>query len=248
LNLLSYQGLWAYLTNVSCWAWPTYNLSATRRTPIEACSPDIFAIDSKRLKLDPSLIVPSEAEDLMARAIPCYERLAGHEYRLLAARLADSPLLRASVAAHLAHFGRSRIVLKSPFNTFRVCQLLEIFGPAVKAIHIHRDGYQTADSISRNRFIYHRAGRLTSPSASWATHVETALEAEAYVPTLRLALEDLRRNPMAALRQVFEYLEIVASPRLPEGAPSVAPASHRATRDPTIEDLHKRLGRKPRMH
>lgn len=109
LNLLAYQRKWAYLTNVSCWAWPTYNLAGTLRSSFEEEGPEVFRRDSKELRLDGDLILPSEAEDLMSRAIPSYDHIREHEYRLLEPRIADQALLTRALQAHARHFGRTRV-------------------------------------------------------------------------------------------------------------------------------------------
>jgi thymidylate synthase len=174
LNLLAFQQRFAYLTNVSCWAWPTYHLARTRKRPFATLGPGIFSADSKRLKLDARLVLPTEGEDVLARAIPCYERLRGHEYRLLPAHVRDPALLMGSLRAHLEHFERSAIVVKSPFNAFRIGELRALLGDAVRIVHIHRDGYAAAASIAANGFAYRwRDGSALRAEQAWSARRST---------------------------------------------------------------------------
>lgn len=247
LNLLAFQRTWAYLTNVSCWAWPTYNLNSTLRASFEGKGPGVFRRDSKELRLNGDLILPSEAEDLMSRAIPSYDHIRGHEYRLLEPRIADEALLTQALQAHARHFGRTRVVLKSPFSTFRLRQFARIFGASLRVIHIHRDGYEAAASIGENSFVYYTQEGLSTPAMGWAAHVHAALDAEPHIPILRVALEGVRRDAETELKRVFDWLELDAVPRLPAAGPPPRAVAQTAPPEEVIERAHARLGRAARV-
>jgi hypothetical protein len=86
-NLMAYSGEFAFMSSVSCWAWPAYGLRHSRRQLFSRRPADeIFSCDSKTLRLDERLIVPSEAEDVLQRSLPVYTHLRGHTYLMHSTR------------------------------------------------------------------------------------------------------------------------------------------------------------------
>lgn len=212
-NLLAAHGAFAFFTNVSCWAWPTYGLAHTAKKLFTDLGDHAFAIDTKALKLDPRLIVPAEAEDIFQRAIPCYTHLGGHEYQLTNPKLADPDVLDRAIAAHLDYLRSRRFLAKSPFNTFRIVELHQRFGARCRFIHLCRNGYDVAASIRANGFTYHHRGRRLTAEAAWATHVDTALRHASRVPMLLLRYEDLIDDPDRELARLFDWLGLDLQPR-----------------------------------
>jgi hypothetical protein len=107
--------------------------------------------------------------------------------------------LDAAAGAHLAHFGSDSLLVKSPFNSFRIARLEQHWGIKAKYIHIIRDQHETADSMVRNRFEFATAGRqLDALSARelFVSAVETAAPADRTI-TIRRA--DMLRDPGGTL-------------------------------------------------
>ncbi|MFF7081785.1 sulfotransferase [Streptomyces lavendulae] len=157
-NCLAHTGQYAYFTTASCWAWPTRNLNHPDRSSFEDLDEQVLAVDNKKTRLIPGLVMPYESEDLYARAIPTYQHLGGHTYDLTTAEIADANLLTTSIQAHTKHFDRGRFLTKSPFNSLRIPQLEALTGRTALYLHITRDRTTTADSMRRNRFRFHHHG------------------------------------------------------------------------------------------
>jgi hypothetical protein len=244
-NLLAYQRLFAHFTSISCWAWPAYNFGHTGKTLLSDLPADVLRHDSRLLRLDPRVIVPSEGEDVSSRAIPCYRHVKDNEYVLTPPRVEDTGLLSHAVAQHLDRFGTERMVIKAPFNTLRIDELSGLYGPSARFVHIHRDGYAAAASIEENGFVYHQPGRTATPAASWAAFVRAALDHEDRVALLRVSFEELVADPWGQLRRLYDWLGIDAALRLPAGPPPKLKPRPRRGVDPVIEELHERLGRPP---
>ncbi|HWI94897.1 MAG TPA: sulfotransferase [Solirubrobacterales bacterium] len=242
-HLLAYQRRFAWLGGSSCWAWPTYALASGDAPLLPGLPSDVFALDSKRLRIDPSIVVPSEAEDVMARAIPTYDHLRAHQYEVHTAHIQSAELLLDSVSHHMDHFKTNRVILKSPFNSFRIRQLEEIFGGAARFVHIHRDGYTASRSISENGFSYAFAGRRVSSTESWARFALAAEAGREHAQIHALRLEDLVEDPATCLRDLFAWLEVDdATLRLPAGRPPLRVNGPKAPH-PLIEEVHRLVGR-----
>ena len=120
-NLLAATGKFAYLTTASCWAWPVRNLHQPGRHPFTDVGDAVLEVDNKRTRIIPGLVMPGEAEDIWHRAMPVYQHIRGHRYEISpAATAGDVRILQAAAHAHLAHFRRTVLLAKSPFNSFRI--------------------------------------------------------------------------------------------------------------------------------
>ncbi|MGH3685851.1 MAG: phosphotransferase enzyme family protein [Pseudonocardiaceae bacterium] len=162
VNVLARQQLFAYFTAASCWAWPVWNLLQVNRHLFTEVGDAVFAVDNKRTRTIPGLVMPAEAEDVYARAIPVYRHLAGHRYHIDPTGQGDLDVLCGGINAHLDYFNTQRFLTKSPFNSFRIPALENMWGTKVRYIHIVRDQSDSADSMMRNNFEYVVNGRLLS--------------------------------------------------------------------------------------
>lgn len=175
-NLLGYTGRFAYFTTVSCWAWPTRNLDAPGRRLFEECDHSVFDVDNKTTRIIPGLVVPYEAEDLYARAIPTYRHRGGHRYDLQPAMIGNTELLRSAIDAHCHHFGRQAFLTKSPFNSLRIICLENLFRQRARYLHITRPQEEVADSMERNKFHFSLNGRFLTARDAWSTFVAAVEE------------------------------------------------------------------------
>lgn len=242
-HLLACHPGFAWLGGTSCWAWPTYAL-AHRDVPLLTDLPnDVLAVDTKRLRMNPSIVVPSEAEDLMARSIPTYRHLRAHAYDVHPARILSPNLLLDSVSDHMDHFQTDRVILKSPFNAFRIRQLVEILGGAARFIHIHRDGYAASRSISENRFSYAFGGEPASSSESWARFVLAAEAGRECAPLRALHFEDLVENQAACLLDLLTWLGVDDAPLNIPAARLPLRTKTLKSRQPRIDEVHRQIGR-----
>jgi hypothetical protein len=74
-NLLAATGKFAYFTTASCWAWPVRNLHQPGRQLYTALADTVLAVDNKRTRIIPCLVMPGEAEDIWDRAMPVYHHI-----------------------------------------------------------------------------------------------------------------------------------------------------------------------------
>jgi hypothetical protein len=79
-NLLAATGRFAYFTTASCWNWPVRNLHQPGRQLFTALTDTALAVDNKRTRVIPGLVMPGEAEDIWHRAMPVYRHIRGHRY------------------------------------------------------------------------------------------------------------------------------------------------------------------------
>lgn len=106
-NLLAATGRSAYFTTASCWAWPVRNLHHPGRhlyTALAdtALADTVLAVDNKRTRIIPGLVMPGEAEDIWNRAMQTYHHIRGHCYDLSPEpRRGDTRILHAAASAHL---------------------------------------------------------------------------------------------------------------------------------------------------
>jgi hypothetical protein len=168
-NLLAATGRYAYFTTASCWTWPVRNLRQPLRRLFTALDErTVLTVDNKNARIIPGLVMPGEAEDIWHRAITVYRHVRGHHYDISQHPRAGNPgILHAAASAHMAWFGCDTLLVKSPFCSFRIPQLEQIWGPKVTYVHIRRDQRGTADSIRRNRFEFSADGRQLNPEEAW---------------------------------------------------------------------------------
>lgn len=167
-NLLASRSEFAYFTTVSCWAWPTYNLRRPHRFLFTEAGTDVLAVDNKKTRLLPGLVMPYEAEDVYARACPAYRHVRGHHYALEPARAEEASILTRATFDHLRHFDSPRLLTKSPFNSLRIPHLDRMWSADIRYIHIIRDQHETADSIRRNGFMFSVDGKTLAAEDAWS--------------------------------------------------------------------------------
>jgi hypothetical protein len=207
-NLLAATGNFAYFTTASCWAWPVRNLrQAGRRVFTAVGERTVLTVDNKNTRIIPGLVMPGEAEDIWHRAMPVYRHIQGHRYDIGHPLQAGNPgILDAAASAHLAHFGRDVLLVKSPFSSFRIPQLEQHWGAKVRYVHIIRGQHETANSIRRNHFEFATGSRPLGADDAWALFIG-AVEASApanRTVTIRHAdmLSDPNSLPAALTRQL----------------------------------------------
>ena len=205
-NLLAYTGHFAYFTTASCWAWSTRNLRRPERRSFELLDRRIFDVDNKTTRIVPALVMPAEAEDIHARAIPTYRHHGGHTYTLVPAGLRDADLLRNAVGAHLAHFGRTQFLCKSPFNSLRIPILEDIWADSARYIHIVRDQKAAAASVQRNHFQYLRDGRPLAAIEARDTFVSNVQTQAPPDRLLTVRFAELQDDPTGTVRAITRWL------------------------------------------
>ena len=205
--LLAYTGKFAYFTSESHELWGTYNFEKTKKHSIEAQDSHILNVDTKELRLKHDLIIPSEAEHIWHKSIPCYTHKGGHAYELETAQLLDQKGLKENIEEHCGYFQRPRFISKSPFNTLRMGSLEEVYSTQTRFIHIHRDANDCAASIERNKFKY------KLPSTNYLTPVESRdwfyNQANNYGNKKILSIDygDLINNKIEALEIILKWID-----------------------------------------
>ena len=175
-NVLAATGRFAYFTTASCWTWPVRNLRQPRRQLFESLADTVLTVDNKQTRVLPGLIMPGEAEDIWHRAMPVYRHIRSHQYHIgPQPEPGDPRILHAAAHAHLAHFNRATLLVKSPFNSFRIPLIEQQWGPA-KYVHIVRDQRETADSMRRNHFEFSVGSRLLDGESAWSLFVNAVWE------------------------------------------------------------------------
>lgn len=171
-NLLAATGTFAYFTTASCWTWPVRNLQQPGREHFTALTDTVLAVDNKRTRVIPALIMPGEAEDIWHRAMPVYRHIRGHRYDISPPPEPGNPrILHAAAHAHLAHFNGVVLLVKSPFNSFRIPLIEQHWGATARYIHIVRGQHETADSMRRNHFEFSAGGRSLDCESAWSLFV-----------------------------------------------------------------------------
>lgn len=207
-NLLAATGRFAYFTTTSCWAWPVRNLRRPERYLFTTLGQTaVLAVDNKKTRIIPGLIMPGEAEDIWHRAMPVYRHVHGHTYDISDQRRSgNSGILDAAASSHLAHFDRDVLLVKSPFNSFRIPQLEQHWGTKTRYIHIVRDQHETADSMRRNHFEFASENGPLSAEDAW-TRFTGAVEASAPAGrTVTIRHADLLHDSPAVLRDLDRQL------------------------------------------
>ncbi|MFJ5812140.1 sulfotransferase [Streptomyces sp. NPDC093093] len=206
-NVLARAGTYAYFTTASCWAWPVRNLAHPARQSFETTGDTVLTVDNKNTRLVPGLVMPYEAEDLYARAVPVYRHLGGHTYDLTDPRLEDPALLTASIQAHVQHFGRPDFVTKSPFNSLRIPALDTATGQRALFLNITRDQADTADSMRRNGFRFHHDGRPLTGEAAWELFTTTIGRDAPPERTIHVTHHDLLTNEKDTMARVHRLIQ-----------------------------------------
>jgi hypothetical protein len=171
-NLLAATGRFAYFTTASCWAWPVRNLYQPGRQLFTALTEAALTVDNKRTRIIPGLVMPGEAEDIWHRAMPVYRHIRGHRYDIDPQPGSGNPrILHGAARAHLAHFNRDVLIVKSPFSSFRIPVIEQHWGAAARYIHIVRDQHETAESMSRNQFEFTAGDRPLDAESAWRLFV-----------------------------------------------------------------------------
>jgi hypothetical protein len=172
-NLLAATGRFAYFTTASCWTWPVRNLHQPGRQLFVTLADTVLTVDNKQTRVIPGLVMPGEAEDTWHRAMPVYRHIRGHRYDIGPQPEPGEPrILHAAAHAHLAHFSRAMLLVKSPFNSFRI-PLIEHHWGTASYIHIVRDQGETADSMRRNHFEFSAGSRPLDGESAWSLFVNT---------------------------------------------------------------------------
>lgn len=201
-NRVIHTSSFATFTDHSHHLWHREQLEASRSRFLREWPRRVLERDTRSAKLDPSISWPSEAENILHRALPVYRHMGGHRYALETVREEDPDLLRIAVGAHLDWFGSATIVLKSPFNVLRMKLLPRAIGGSWSVVHIRRDRQQAARSIQRNRFRYWLDGNELAPEevAAWF-----AAEAERFA-NLEVGHEDVLRDPDAVVGRIIDLV------------------------------------------
>jgi hypothetical protein len=205
-NLLARTGLFGYFTTASCWAWPVRNLHRPDRHLFTTFGDAVFAVDNKRTRTILSLVMPGEAKDIWARAIPVYRHIAAHRYQITPARRGRAEILEAAARAHACYFRSPLLLAKSPFNSFRIPQTEALWSSTMRYIHIIRDRHQSADSMRRNRFEFHNGTQWLTAEQAWQLFTRAVHE---HAPTSRLITvtwRGLQTNPDRVLARILTWL------------------------------------------
>jgi hypothetical protein len=212
VNVLAQTGEFAYFTTASCWAWPTHHLHDQRRTILDAADPylaqAILRVDNRRTRTIPALVMPGEAEDTFARAMPVYRHLGGHRYWVDSPRTGRLELLSRGVQAHMSHFSSTRFLTKSPFHAFRISHFEALWPERVRYLHIVRSRTDVAKSIRENGFEYWFGERPTSAEEARDRFV-LAVQREAPPDrTMTLSHAELVEDATAVVDRVHRWLEV----------------------------------------
>lgn len=196
-NLLAAAASFAYFTTASCWAWPVRNLHHPGRRLFTTVSEStVLTVDNKTTRIIPGLVMPGEAEDIWHRAMPVYRHLRGHRYDIgHQPEEGHADILETAASAHLAYFDRDALLVKSPFNSFRIPQLERHWGTKVRYVHIIRDQRETADSMRRNRFEFEADGCLLDAETAWAFFVGAVEDSAPANRTVTIRHADMLRDP-----------------------------------------------------
>jgi hypothetical protein len=234
-NLLAATGEFAYFTTASCWAWPVRNLHQPRRQPFTDLGDTVLEVDNKRTRTIPGLVMPGEAEDIWHRAMPVYQHIRGHRYEISQdATVGDVRILQAAVHAHLAHFRRTVLLAKSPFNSFRIPQIERLEGNSVRYIHIIRDQCEAADSMRRNHFEFTENGYLLTAELAWSRFVGAVYRHTPAGRTTTIRHEKLMNNPGHAVEVIVDAIDVANLARAGRrtAAAAVAAAIHQQPSGP----------------
>lgn len=210
VNLLARQQRFAYLTTASCWAWPVRNLYHPARRLLteltDAEARTALGVDNKRTRVIPGLVMPGEAEDIYARALPVYRHHFGHRYNVTQCKTHNLDILNGAARSHLDFFGTPILLTKSPFNCFRIPQLEQLWGNKIRYIHIIRGQRETAASIRRNRFEYLHSGIVLSAEEAHALFVTAVQENGPPDRLLTTTHQALISQPHQTITRILDWL------------------------------------------
>lgn len=203
-NLLAATGRFAYFTTASCWTWPVRNLHQPGRQLFTVLTDLVLTVDNKRTRVIPGLVMPGEAEDIWHRAMPIYRHIRGHRYDINPEPEPGDPrILHAAAHAHLAHFNRAMLLVKSPFNSFRIPLIEQHWGTAARYIHIVRDQHEAADSMRRNHFEFSTGDRPLDSESAWSLFVNAVRDNAPADRTLVVRHDELLRNAQRVTRSLL---------------------------------------------
>lgn len=234
----------AYFNSVSHHLWSLHNLEQERRPFLHQGDPGLLWIDTRRLRLRLDVITPSEAEGILNRSIHVYDHLQRHEYRLCEAHIVNAEMLRRCIDSHIRFFNASHFVCKSPFSSFRMKQIHQLF-PKSKFIHITRNGYDASESIRRNGFKYiHPSCVSVSAESNWAMHVNSVLSHLGNLDIYQIKYEDLMEDCSSVFNRLLEWVgvedRLSLSPS--DSTFTIRPPATINRRHDIIEALNSRLG------
>lgn len=211
-NLLARTLRIAHFTTASCWAWPTRNLVDPHRITLGDASTAeadaVLAVDNRRTRVIRALVMPGEAEDVYARAMPTYSHLGGHRYDIREPTLGKIDVLTGGVSAHLQHFGSTVLLTKSPFHSFRISLLERAWGSRVRYIHIVRDRDAVCESMRRNSFEYSFCGELADPGVARDRFVHEVEQTAPPDRTLTVTHADLTADWQFLMRRIQVWLDL----------------------------------------
>jgi hypothetical protein len=222
-NLLARSGSFGYFTTASCWAWPVRNLHHPARHLFTAFGDAVLAVDNKRTRVIPGLVMPGEAEDIWARAIPTYRHVAAHRYEVIPPQAAAPGILEAAARAHSNFFAIPRLLTKSPFSSFRIPQTEKLWGQSVRYIHILRDRRDVAASLERNHFEFVHHGQLLTSSQAWLMFTAAVREHAPPSRLMTVIYRDLRSEPTHLIERILTWLQV--TPPSPEARMNGHPAA-----------------------
>jgi hypothetical protein len=207
-NLLAASGRFAYFTTASCWTWPVRNLRHPGRQAFTVLDDrTVLAVDNRRTRIIPGLVMPGEAEDIWHRAMPVYRHLRGHQYDISHQPEAGNPsILEAAAHAHMAYFDRDTLLVKSPFSSFRIPQLEQCWGAKIRYVHIIRDQTETAKSMRRNQFVFSANGRRLDAEEAWVLFVNAVKDAAPAGRSITIRHAEMLHDPSSILGTLAHQL------------------------------------------
>ena len=107
----------------------------------------------------------------------------------------------------LAHFQRTVLLAKSPFNSFRIPQIERLWGNTVRYIHIIRDQHEAADSMRRNHFEFTANGHLLTAEQAWSRFVGSVHDHAPADRTTTITHEQLMNNPGHTVELIMAWQE-----------------------------------------
>lgn len=242
-NMLAYVGNFAYFNSISHFKWSLYNHRHCKQKFLHEVDSPVLLFDTKRMRVEGNLILPSESEDIFNRSIRVYRHIRGHEYFIRNPLEIDIDNLKKNIRKHLYLFNRKFFLTKSPFNSFRIKKLNSLYENTFY-IHIHRNGYSTAKSISENRFKYYCKNQCEDdPVAFWKMHIDSVLSDVPVEKTLHISLEALIRNPQKWLEKIFKWLSLRMNKKLNDNL-KFRPVTEEKNgkMHPVIEEINYKLG------
>lgn len=195
--LLAHLGQFSYFSSDSHYRWHAYCLGRSVKRRFESLPVETLLEDTKVTRLRNDVLVPSEAEHIWDRSIPCYLQMGVHNYQLCSAKELDLMWMRENIADHCAVQGRPVFLSKSPFNSLRMAVLRRAFPGKTKFIHISRESADCAASISRNNFCYRSNNGKALSSLEVRAHFEEKIAESAVNNVYHVRYEEIMSNESA---------------------------------------------------